>query len=87
VELGLALPILLWNNDALGQIAKDMVARDIPELGVKPRNPDYLALAKAFGARAERPDSLDGLQDALKRAFAADGPTLIEIRQDAPFLP
>lgn len=86
VELGLPLPILLWNNDALGQIAKDMVARDIPELGVKPRNPDYLALAKAFGARAERPGSLAGLQEAIARAFAAEGPTLIEVRQDAPFL-
>ncbi len=86
VELGLPLPILLWNNDALGQIAKDMVARDIPELGVKPRNPDYLALARAFGARAERPGSLAALQDALERAFAAEGPTLIEVRQDAPFL-
>lgn len=86
VELGLPLPILLWNNDALGQIAKDMVARDIPELGVKPRNPDYLALARAFGARAERPGSLPALQDALERAFAADGPTLIEVREDAPYL-
>ncbi|HNB25993.1 MAG TPA: 5-guanidino-2-oxopentanoate decarboxylase [Alphaproteobacteria bacterium] len=87
VELGLPLPILLWNNDALGQIAKDMVARDIAPLGVKPRNPDYLALAQAFGARAERPGSLAALQDALERAFTAAGPTLIEVREDAPFLP
>lgn len=87
VELGLPLPILLWNNDALGQIAGDMIARDIPELGVKPRNPDYQALAKSFGAAAERPDNLAALTEALRRAFSAKSPTLIEIRQDSSFLP
>jgi 5-guanidino-2-oxopentanoate decarboxylase len=87
VELGLALPILLWNNDAFGQIAHGMNIRDIPELGVRQRNPDYLALARAFGARAVRPGSLAAVQDAIAAAFAADGPTLIEMREDAPFLP
>ena len=86
VELGLPLPILLWNNDAFGQIAQGMNARDIPELGVRQRNPDYLALAHAFGAQAVRPDSLLALETAITGALATDGPTLIEVREDAPFL-
>jgi 5-guanidino-2-oxopentanoate decarboxylase len=86
VELGLPLAVLLWNNDALGQIAGDMVARGIPAIGVRQRNPDFLALARAFGCRAERPDSLAGLERSLAAAFAADGPTLIEVRQDSAFL-
>jgi 5-guanidino-2-oxopentanoate decarboxylase len=86
VELGLPLPILLWNNDAFGQIALGMNNRDIPELGVRQRNPDYLALARAFGAEAVRPDSLPALQAAIGAAFSAKGPTLIEVREDAPFL-
>jgi 5-guanidino-2-oxopentanoate decarboxylase len=86
VELGLPLPILLWNNDAFGQIAQGMNARDIPELGVRQRNPDYLALARAFGAGAVRPDSLSALQTAISAAFSASGPTLIEVREDSPFL-
>ncbi len=86
VELGLPLPILLWNNDAFGQIAQGMNARDIPELGVRQRNPDYLALARAFGAEAVRPDSLAALTDTIAAALAAEGPTLIEVREDAPFL-
>jgi 5-guanidino-2-oxopentanoate decarboxylase len=87
VELGLPLPILVWNNDAFGQIAYGMNTRDIPELGVRQRNPDYLALARAFGAEAVRPDSLPALRAAIGDAFAAHGPTLIEVREDAPFLP
>ena len=86
VEQRLAIPIILWNNDALGQIAGDMAARGIPELGVKPRNPDFLALARAFGAEAVQPESLGALTEAIERAWSADGPTLIEVREDAPYL-
>jgi 5-guanidino-2-oxopentanoate decarboxylase len=86
VELGLPLPILVWNNDAFGQIAYGMNKRDIPELGVRQRNPDYLALARAFGADAVRPDSLLALTGAIGAALSAKGPTLIEVREDAPFL-
>jgi len=86
VEQRLPIPILLWNNDALGQIASDMVARDIPEIGVKPRNPDYQMMTRAFGAQAVRPDSLAALEHAIKEALVADGPTLIEVREDAPYL-
>jgi 5-guanidino-2-oxopentanoate decarboxylase len=85
-ELGLALPILLWNNDALGQIAQNMRDVGIPEIAVKPKNPDFQALAKAYGIRAVRPDSLKGIEAALHEAFQAPGPTLIEVREDAPFL-
>lgn len=86
VELSLPLPILVWNNDAFGQIAQGMNARDIPELGVRQRNPDYLTLARAFGASAIRPDSLEALRQAIAAAFTAAGPTLIEVREDSPFL-
>jgi 5-guanidino-2-oxopentanoate decarboxylase len=86
VELGLPVAILLWNNDALQQIAEGMSERGIPEVGVRLRNPDFQALAKAFGCRAVRPDSIAALQDAVRAAVTADGPTLIEVREDAPYL-
>ncbi len=82
VELGLPLPILLWNNDGLGQIQLGMVEQGIPEIGVHARNPDFLALARAYGAEAVRADSLAALADALQSALVANGPTLIEIRED-----
>ena len=42
-------------------------------------NPDFPALARAFGARGERVASVDGLGAALSRALAADGPTVLEL--------
>ena len=86
VELETPLPILLWNNDGLGQIHLGMVERDIPPVGVFARNPDFLALARAYGAGAVRAESLDDLGNQLKAALSAKGPTLIEIREDMPDL-
>jgi 5-guanidino-2-oxopentanoate decarboxylase len=86
VELGLPIAILLWNNDALQQIAEGMTERGIPEIGVRLRNPDFQALAKAFGCRAVQPDSIEALKRAVRTAIDADGPTLIEVREDAAYL-
>ena len=83
VELGLPIPILLWNNEAYGQILEGMTARGIPEIGVRPRNPDFQALAAAFGCGAAKPETLDQLGAALSGALEAAGPTLIELRHDA----
>ncbi len=53
---------------------------------MKQKNPDFQTLAKAYGVRAVRPDSLKGLEAALCEAFTAKGPTLIEVREDSAFL-
>jgi 5-guanidino-2-oxopentanoate decarboxylase len=86
VEEKLALPILVWNNDAFGQILQDMIQMDIGEVGVTPKNPDYIALAKSFHAHAEKPNSLAELTAAIKKALKADGPTVIEVHEDADYL-
>lgn len=82
VELELPLPVVLWNNDGLGQIHLGMVERHIPPTGVHARNPDFLALARAYGAGAVRADSLDAVREAVSAALTTPGPTLIEIRED-----
>jgi len=80
VELKQGLPILLWNNDALGQIRDDMVMKGIQPNAVTLRNPDFQALARAYGCGAELPRSLDGLRAAIAKALKAGTPTLIEMR-------
>jgi len=86
VELALPLAIVLWNNDGLGQIREGMIEKGITPIGVSPRNPDYRKLAEAFGCATARPASLDAFQRAVVGALAADRPSLIEVREDAPFL-
>lgn len=78
-EHRLPLVILMWNNDALGQIRDDMVNKGIQPNAVTLVNPDFQMLARAYGLRADRPESLKALAAAIKAALAADGPTLIEM--------
>jgi acetolactate synthase-1/2/3 large subunit len=47
-------------------------------------NPDFVALARAFGAHAERVPDVAALEDAVRRALAADGPVLLELRLAVP---
>ncbi|HVZ09777.1 thiamine pyrophosphate-dependent enzyme [Rhodopila sp.] len=42
-------------------------------------NPDFVAFARSFGATAFRTDTPDGLEDALRRAFALDTPAIIHV--------
>jgi thiamine pyrophosphate-dependent acetolactate synthase large subunit-like protein len=79
VEAALSLPIVVWNNAALGQIRDDMVAAGIPELGVIARNPDFVALAHACGAEGYRVHGPAALTEALSTALSHGGPTLIEV--------
>jgi thiamine pyrophosphate-dependent acetolactate synthase large subunit-like protein len=79
VEAGISLPIVVWNNAALGQIRDDMVAAGIPELGVVARNPDFVALGSACGAQARRVQDPAALTEAIRTALTHPGPTLIEV--------
>jgi 5-guanidino-2-oxopentanoate decarboxylase len=78
VELQLSLPIVIWNNSALGQIRDDMIAAGIPPTGVVGHNPDFLALASAYGAHAERPRGPAELAAAIQSALRRRGPTVLE---------
>jgi len=79
VELGLNLPVIVWNNAALGQIKDDMLATGIPPVGVVARNPDFVALALACGAQGVRVASAEKLTAAITAALGRSGPTLIEV--------
>src|SRR3989449_2895364 len=43
-------------------------------------NPDFPALARAFGARGERVSGVDALGPAIKTALAAESATVLELR-------
>jgi 5-guanidino-2-oxopentanoate decarboxylase len=79
VEAGIALPLVVWNNGALGQIRDDMVAAGIAPLDVIARNPDFVALAQAYGGAGVRVQRAAALTDALRAALERKGPTLIDI--------
>lgn len=80
-ELDTPLVVILWNNDSLGQIRDDMISLDIPPIGVSPKNPDFIMLAKSFGCRTAQPKSLDEIEIELRESFNFVGVTFIEIHE------
>ena len=79
-ELGLPIVILVWNNEKLHAIEKDMIRRQMEPVAVRPQNPDFVDMARSFGARGTRPETLDELEAAVAEALRADGPTLVDLR-------
>ena len=83
VELGLSVPVLVWNNRGYDEIKKYMSERGIPQIGVDIYTPDFLTIARGFGCAAVRAEGLSHLQEQLQKAHRASGPTLIEIDEAA----
>jgi len=77
-DIGIA--IVVFNDGAYGNVQRELEDRfEGRSLGTDLTNPDFLALAGAFGVRGVRTDGPDGLERAVRDALAADAPTLIEV--------
>ncbi|MBT0958852.1 acetolactate synthase isozyme1 large subunit [Alphaproteobacteria bacterium KMM 3653] len=82
VELGLSLPIILWDNGKLGEIEDSMIRAQIAPNAVVQKNPDFGMLARAYGAKAAEPQSLAEIAEAVSTALKAPVPTLIRLTPD-----
>lgn len=83
---GLALPVVVWNNEALKEIADQMDQRGQVRVGVSPHSPDFVQLAQSLGCHGVRATTATHLQEAVTEALRADRPTLIEVREDSGWL-
>jgi len=82
VRLGLTFAVVIFRDDAFGSIRWKQVMRYGRELGVAFGNPDFVALARAFGCRGERVEAADELVPALEAALAGPGPCVVEVPVD-----
>jgi len=85
-EYKMAMPIIIWENNALKQIRDDMDARNIAHVGVEPLNPDFVALAKACHCHGVRPQSMDAFHASYTQALEADRPTVIVVEEGSDWL-
>ena len=80
VRYNVPLVILLFNNGVLGMVRQWQTLffdRHYSNT-VLERKTDFVALAKAFGANGEKVDTIEELNAALDRAFASEGPYLVD---------
>lgn len=80
VQHKIGLVTLVFNNNAFGNVQQmqkglydnRVIASDLV-------NPDFVAMAKSFGANGFRAETLDECRDAMRKGFASDLPTIIEV--------
>ena len=83
VQYRLNVIILVVNNNMYGTIRMHQ-EREFPGrvIGTELRNPDFVALAKAYGAHGERVERTTDFPAAFERAVSAGIPALVELRID-----
>ncbi len=83
VQFGAPLIVIIVNNNMLGTIRMHQ-EREYPGRVSATRfvNPDFVALARAFGAHAERVEETGDFPAAFERARSAGVPAVIELRTD-----
>lgn len=74
------LVTIVFDDGAFGNVRRIQSTVFKREIGTALHNPDFVALARAFGLPATAVDSPAGLEAALQAALAAEGPAFIVVR-------
>ena len=82
-RLGLALTVVVLADEALSQIRAGQERKRIPTTGTTFGTLDYIALARAFGARGVDVTTVDECRRAFAEAGGATGITLVAAHIDA----
>jgi acetolactate synthase-1/2/3 large subunit len=79
----LSVIVLLFNNNMYGTIRMHQ-ENEYPERisATELTNPDFVQLARAYGAYGERIDRTEDFAAAFERAAAAERPAILEITLD-----
>jgi thiamine pyrophosphate-dependent acetolactate synthase large subunit-like protein len=82
VKYDMGITHVLLDNHMLGKISKEQRAGEFDVWQTSLHNPDFAAYASLCGAQGIRVDRADQLDDALTRALAHRGPSLVAITAD-----
>jgi pyruvate dehydrogenase (quinone) len=86
----LPVKVIVNNNGSLGQIMWEQLVLGYPEFGIRFENRlDFAPWAEACGGLGIRVDKSEELEEALKRAFAFEGPAIVDVtvNPDEPPMP
>ncbi|MFD6555938.1 thiamine pyrophosphate-binding protein [Streptomyces sp. NPDC058398] len=84
VQLGLPLPVVVFDNGGYGEIRDEMAARGDTPTAVDLAPVDLPALARAYGGQGTHAHTPDDLSTALAEALRTPGPTLIAVPEETP---
>ncbi|MFC6646112.1 ubiquinone-dependent pyruvate dehydrogenase [Granulicella cerasi] len=79
VQNKLPVKIVVFNNSSLAFVETEMMAAGIMPFGTELHNPNFADVATACGLLGVRVETPEQLRPALDKAFAHDGPALIDV--------
>lgn len=78
-QMKLPLKIVVFNNSVLGFVAMEMKAGGYLTDGTELHDTNFARIAEACGITGIRVEKASEVDDALQRAFAIDGPVLVDV--------
>jgi pyruvate dehydrogenase (quinone) len=78
-QLNLPVKLVVFSNSTLGLVELEMKAAGLVDYGTSLVNPNFAKLAESAEILGVRVESPEDLRPALERAFAHDGPALVEV--------
>jgi acetolactate synthase-1/2/3 large subunit len=81
-RVGVAFPIVVFNDLSYGLIRWKQRNRHAFEVGTVLTNPDYVKLAESFGIRGYSPRSLGELERVLREVVPAQQMCIVEVKVD-----
>ena len=82
-DLGLALPLVVYDNRGYGEIRDSMDRVGVPHIGTDVSADDFAGIAHGFGCHGEQAGSLAEVTALVRGALDADRPTLIHVTEAA----
>ncbi|MGV9346169.1 pyruvate dehydrogenase [Streptomyces spiralis] len=82
VQYGLPVKVVVFNNSSLGMVDLEMMVDGLPPHATSYPHTDYAAIARASGAYGVRVEEPSKVREALREAFAHDGPALVDVVTD-----
>ena len=86
VKYGMNITHVLMNNAELGKISKEQKAAEFQVWQTSLVNPSFAGFARACGGMGELVKTRERLDEALAKAIAHDGPSIVEVITDAGLL-
>jgi pyruvate dehydrogenase (quinone) len=75
----LPVNVVIFDNSSLAFVELELKASGLVSYGTELDNPDFAELARAIGLHGVRVEHPDELDDALRTAFAHEGPSVIDV--------
>ncbi len=79
VRYGIAVVVVVFNDDSYGNVARDLDESWGGSVGADLANPDFMRLAEAYGVAGFRAKEPTEVGDLVREAVALDRPVLIEV--------